>query len=792
MNLKLEQWRKNPVRYVEETIGIKPNPDQKQILMAIADSRAVSIKSGHGVGKAIGLNTIIPTPSGSVKWGTLQKGNKVFAEDGSITAIRRTFDHRNKDMYWVYFDDGTNILVCEDHLWKVKGRQERRKDLGWTVMSTKDIINKGVLRSNGISKAKQWEIPIQGATQFPYRDIPVTPYLFGVWLGDGVRMTSSYCKPYLEVENRINTEGNICKRSERDTDRVYVENLVKGLSKVGVADLYCYEKYVPDLYKYNSIEIRKAVLEGLLDTDGECDRNGSIIFSSTSKRLAEDVMWLSRSIGGKASLQPTVKNPFYYSLDREKIQGRKCYRVTVSLTFNPFSIKHKAVRWHPIQDRYLKRWISKIEYSGKEDAMCIEVDHPSHCYLANDFIVTHNTTSLAWAILWFLTCYTNCRIPCTAPTADQLIRVLWPEIDKWRTRSILKDFIVWQKEKVFIKGEEQQSFAYYKTARTPEALAGIHEDNIMYVMDEASGIEDVIWEPVEGALTSGNAKVIATSNPTKPEGNFYRTFTDQSKFWKNLTFSCLNSKQVTKEYCERQKQKYGEDSDVYRVRVLGEFPRQASDAFIPLYLCEQSLQAEVGDKPRLRMGVDVARFGSNYTVWLIRGGGKIKYVEKKQTMDTMQVAGRTRDLMRLYNITSEEVYIDSVGVGGGVVDRLVELGDYVNSVNSGLPPMQPDLYVNKRVEMWAKIKDELTLKQLNLSVENDPDLTDDLCGELASPHYKFTSKGQKQLEGKEDMVKRGIQSPDIADALALTYASGNDEAFIVESGRSLQQYPKNY
>lgn len=397
----------------------------------------------------------------------------------------------------------------------------------------------------------------------------------------------------------------------------------------------------------------------------------------------------------------------------------------------------------------------------------------------------------AWIILWFLTCYTDCRVPCTAPTEDQITKMLWPEVSKWLQNSPLKQLISWSKSKIFINGEEETAFAVYRTASKPEALQGFHEENILFILEEASGIDDPIWEPMEGALTTGNARAIALGNPTKPEGTFYRAFTEDVAFWKQFTFSCINSTQVSKEYVERMKGKYGEDSDVYRVRVLGEFPKQVSDAFIPLYLCERSLQTKVEYTPTLRMGVDVARFGDDKTVWLIRAGGQIKFVRQRQTLDTMEIAGETLNIARQFGISPQNIFIDEIGVGAGVIDRLHEQSFMVVPVNNASEPMDKETYVNRRAEIWGVTKQELLDEKLNLTIENDEDLTDDLCGELASPKYKFTSKGQYQLESKDEMKKRGVQSPNIADALTLTFFYSSETSDTIKTGRGVQ-YSTNY
>ncbi len=403
------------------------------------------------------------------------------------------------------------------------------------------------------------------------------------------------------------------------------------------------------------------------------------------------------------------------------------------------------------------------------------------------------TATESWIIYWFLMCYPNSRVICTAPTEDQLTKIMWPEAAKWYEKSKLKEYIQWNKAKIFIRGEEETAFAVYRTATKPEALQGFHADNILFILDEASGIDDEIWEPVEGALTSGNSRAIALGNPTRPEGAFYRTFTENSNFWKTFTFSSVDSTLVSPEYVDRMKRKYGEDSDVYRVRVLGEFPSQVSNAFIPLFLCERSLNNEVEHTPFLKMGVDIARFGDDYSVWVIRAGGRIIKVVKRQLMDTMEVAGQTARLMDDFRIAGENVYLDVIGVGAGVVDRLNELKRSVNGVNVAESPMESNelIYLNKRAELWGIVKQELTNKKLNLKVESDIEMTNDLCGELASPQYKFTSKGQYQIESKEDMKRRGVQSPNIADALCLSYASMNIGSGTIMGGAGIS-YGDNY
>lgn len=454
---------------------------------------------------------------------------------------------------------------------------------------------------------------------------------------------------------------------------------------------------------------------------------------------------------------------------------------------NDSDIQSAILEWRANPSKFVSQWLNVTPNHHQEQFLNL-LTRSDHIAIKSGH-GTGKSTVLAWTILWFLMCYPKAKIPCTAPTESQLTQVLWPEVAKWLYSSELKTFIEWTKGKIFVKGEEQTCFAVPRTATKPDALQGFHGDNVLVVIEEASGVETKFWELLEGVLTTSNAKIAALGNPTTPEGAFYDAFTKDSAFWETLTFNAEESTQVTPEFIDRMKKKYGEDSDVYRVRVKGEFPKQASDSFIPLYLCEQSLLYIIPENPVLKMGVDVARFGDDYSTWIIRAGGKIVYAEKMQSMDTVQVAGKTVTLARQYGIIAENVSIDDIGVGGGVVDILGSQGFHVNAVIVSESAVDENIYLNRRVELWGIIKEELQQQKLNLSIEGNPELTKELTGELATPKYKFTNKGQFQLESKDELKRRNVASPNLADALSYTFANSNVDGTILS--RRGFSYPKN-
>ena len=312
---------------------------------------------------------ILDTPSGRRRWGDLNIGDAVFTVDG-ITTITQLKRYRHILMYRVTLDDGSYCDVSSGHLWTVKGRNERRRDKPWITLSTQDVLEKGVKRKNGKTMARQWELPPINPVFYKRKTVPIHPYVMGIWLGDGVKGSPRYQKPYPEIAQKIESFGY--ETSVEKSGATWICGINKHLKK-DVFRCNSPERYIPDEYKYNSAENRKQLLMGLLDTDGEISKGNCIGYSTTSKRLAEDVVWLVRSLGGKAKIQNTVKQGWYYKAGKKKI-CRICYRITITLPFNPFTVKHRKERYKVPQKRYLTRWIDSITPIGNKEAMCITVD----------------------------------------------------------------------------------------------------------------------------------------------------------------------------------------------------------------------------------------------------------------------------------------------------------------------------------------------------------------------------------------------------------------------------------
>ena len=193
----------------------------------------------------------------------------------------------------------------------------------------------------------------------------------------------------------------------------------------------------------------------------------------------------------------------------------------------------------------------------------------------------------AVVLLWFICCFPFPRIVATAPTKQQLHDVLWSEISKWQTQStLLSEILKWTKTYIYMRNYEKRWFAVARTATKPENMQGFHARNMLFIVDEASGVADPIMEAILGTLSGENNKLLMCGNPTRTSGTFFDAFNADRLIYKCHTVSSVDSPRTNKENIESLIRKYGEDSNVVRVRVKGEFPKQEDDVFIMLSLVE--------------------------------------------------------------------------------------------------------------------------------------------------------------------------------------------------------------
>ena len=391
------------------------------------------------------------------------------------------------------------------------------------------------------------------------------------------------------------------------------------------------------------------------------------------------------------------------------------------------------------------------------------------------------TSVEAIAALWFLTCFPFARVVATAPTRQQLHDVLWAEIAKWQEKSpLLREILTWTKTYIYLKGYEKRWFAVARTATKPENMQGFHEDNMLFIVDEASGVADPIMEAVLGTLSGVNNKLMMCGNPTKTTGVFYDSHHRDRHIYRSHRVSAEDSPRTNKENIASLKRKYGEDSNFVRVRVFGEFPVQEDDVFIPLDLIMAAVdnKLELDTIRRISLGVDVARFGDDETVIARNVNGVVTLPLVRRGQDLMKTVGEIvaeyRRVIQEYPkyIGTISVVIDDTGLGGGVTDRLEEVKKEQKLTRMAIVPVNfagriedeesAQYFADLATYMWDRARTLMLNSQLQLDGDSE------LAAQFSVRKYEMTSAGKMRLESKKDMKKRSLPSPDRAEAVALS------------------------
>ena len=377
----------------------------------------------------------------------------------------------------------------------------------------------------------------------------------------------------------------------------------------------------------------------------------------------------------------------------------------------------------------------------------------------------------AYIALFFLYTEIPSKVITTAPTGRQVRHLLWREINKLFNRKLAPQGFPGRALQTQLDISEDW-FAMGISPDSEVGAQGFHEKNILVIMDEAPGVRPEIVDGLETLMTSENAHMLWIGNPIETSGHFYRAFTDPSfsqhhisafdspNFTNEAVPQELQNELVSREWVEDKKKLWGEDSPLYKSKILGDFPPGGVNQLIPLSLCEEAKQREVQhtEDEETYLSVDVARFGSDRTVYtLTKGFELLEQLEETKKRNT-EVAGRAQHLFKIFNVA--EIRVDEIGVGSGVVDILFEAGLPVVGVNvASRAVKEPDKYFNLRAELWFNFAEWLRQGKI-------PD-SDLLIRDLCSVHYSFRSDGTYQIESKDEIIKRLTYSPDYGDSAVL-------------------------
>ena len=452
--------------------------------------------------------------------------------------------------------------------------------------------------------------------------------------------------------------------------------------------------------------------------------------------------------------------------------------------YSPLSFVHDCIKATPSTQQ-----IELLQAVGKNKRVTVRSGHGCG-----------KDASAAWLAMWFLVTRPFAEVIVTAPTNRQLRDIFLAEISKWLRQSPVADEFIVRKDSIQHKEAPKEWWLKLISPSVrgtkdeqAETLAGLHDDHMFIICDEASGIPDPTFIPLEGAMTQEDNKVLLIGNMTKNFGYFYDTHfhSEIKKHWTRLHWDSRDSSNVDPSMPLYFETKYGLDSNVYRIRVEGNPPLQDENTLIPLWAAQQCIgnDFQVAENEPLYLGVDVARYGDDSSIILPRRGNKVYPWETFRKLNTIDLGGFINQTYQ--ELDANGIGIDSIGVGAGVSDWLEKRNiDNLYQVNVTMSSSDITKYHRLRDELWCKVRDNCLLGKYsfpNITANGETEtLGEQLANELAIVRYTFNSHGGYVIESKKDLKSRGIDSPNIADALCIT------EYFSNESTRVFSKEKEDY
>lgn len=431
----------------------------------------------------------------------------------------------------------------------------------------------------------------------------------------------------------------------------------------------------------------------------------------------------------------------------------------------------------PLENEYPDRWqIAVMEdirmALEKNEALPEDQRIPIQIAIASGHGIG-KTAFMAWMDLWFMSTNVDPQIVTTANTLNQLTTKTWRELSKWHKLMVHEHLFEWTATKFYLKErpETWASNAIPWSKHTTESFAGTHADAVMYKFDEGSAIDDAIYDVSEGAMTSGRCIWLVFGNPTRNTGRFRACFGKFRHRWITRSIDSRTARKTNKAKIQQWIDDYGLDSDFVRVRVLGKFPRYASNQLISeeaVDYCMTEYKAAGYEIYPVSICCDVARFGDDMTTIGAYQGKKQLEIKEYRQKSVVEVSTLVAECyryhrQRLPNHVKVRVFVDDVGVGGGVTDILKAWGIPTTGVNSGAKANDPEKFVNIRAEMWARgaqaLKDGYEL------IEH-PRMKEDLI----NIEYFMTASQKIQLEAVKDLKARDLPSPDFGTNFVLQFA----------------------
>lgn len=679
----------------------------------------------------------------------------------------------------------------------------------WRIASTRDLLAHGGMQPFGHRRAT---IPVCKPVQFPAQGVPLDPYVLGLVLGDGWSGEGvHFCSADPELVEVAAALGGAVAETRPGFWRVSLPGCRPTFRALDLYGKRSWEKHVPDLYLHNSPDVRQAVLQGLMDTDGTVDASRSVTeFSTTSPHLAEAVEFLAQSLGGLA--RTTTRTTRFTDKHGQRVDGRLSYRVSLTMPVNPFRLARKARQWeriHAKRTRPISRQIASIEHVGEEEAVCFVVDSPSRTYLGRGCIVTHNSHIAARAVGWWVACHPpgTARVVTTASTFRQVRNVLWPHIRRLHSKYDLPGdclTVEWKVDGTVVAD------GFSPADHDEAAVQGVHAPHLLVVVDEAGGLGPTLGNALEALMTGGHTRMLVLGNPpTHEEGTWFERIC-QSRLYNVITIGWEHTPNFTGEptddcaacpdevephkvgthlidqtWVDDLIDQFGADSAFVEAKVHGRFPRITASKTIPLFWLEAAAQnddPEVSDV--ISLGCDIAADGGDEFAIAEYDRGQVGLIHASSGManaNAVDVAGviaaKAREAVATHQARGVKrpvrVKIDGIGVGWGVASILQTWvkekrleGVQIVVVNVAERAGDPNKFSNQRAEMWwngrlAVQPDAQGRQRIRVNLDRRT------LAQLATPSFKSDSAGRIVIEAKKDIKKRGMPSPDRGEAALL-------------------------
>lgn len=472
--------------------------------------------------------------------------------------------------------------------------------------------------------------------------------------------------------------------------------------------------------------------------------------------------------------------------------------------FNPLQWVHDVMGETPTfqQEAALKEWglLIRAKVKSAKGTPLSDEEKPYKDKLGMSIQSGHDSGKshfAAWIGMHMHTCFPYSKVRVTAPAGPQIESVLWPEFHKLlRTSEFLKAHVTHRATKIY--WTEEGGAEWFIEPRTiqknsspeeqAEVLGGLHERYVAIIADEASGIPDAVFKPLEAGLGGICNLILLIFNPTRSHGYAMESQSKDRKHWVCHHWDCEELAKTTPVFAPnmaadhaRLAEKYGRDSNYYRIRVRGLPPLAAPDVLIPWDWVMDATEREcvIDEHEPLTIGVDVGGGGEDDTV-IIPGRGPVIIPYSKsmpiytvQGVDTTQIGWKVEGCLRELLEGEEGQYaiaIDVIGIGAGVFSHLKRIANLRNlhDVNVAEVPSEDDKFHRKRDELWWDIRTAFETRQISIPKD------DELIAELTDIHWSEDESGKIKVEGKKELRKRGVKSPNKADALCLReYARKN-------------------